>query len=150
MEKKFLLFALLMAGLVACTSNAQRAREEASQEVVQAEAQADKAPQAASTFQNVDVEGFKELMKQPDVVILDVRTPQEVAQGAVQAAVNINLYDPDFDAKLEQLDKDKTYLVYCRSGRRSVTAANKMLEKGFRKVYNLVGGYNAWSAAAHQ
>ncbi len=150
MEKSIFLSVLLILALSACTSKAPQVEEKSSQHVSEAQSRTDNAPEAATSFQNVDVEGFKKLMQQKDVVVLDVRTPQEVAQGVIPGAVNINLYDPDFEAKLDQLDKDKTYLVYCRSGHRSSIAAGKMLKKGFGKIYNLQGGYNAWSAAKGQ
>lgn len=136
---------LFLLGLMACTSKTQQAQEDVQTQKTAQKTHTTDSHQQVATFQNVDVEGFKKLMQQPDVVVLDVRTPQEVAQGAIEGSININLYDPNFDAKLSELDKSKTYLVYCRSGRRSVTASNKMLEKGFTKVYNLLGGYNAWS-----
>ncbi len=139
--------ALLLALFTACTSKAPQQAEENAQTEQQTQEQTAPQQQPAAKMQNVDVAGFKKLMNNPDVVILDVRTPREVAQGAIEGAVNINLYEPDFDQKIEKLDKSKTYLVYCRSGHRSVTASNKMLSKGFTKVYNLLGGYNAWSAA---
>ncbi|MCB0662462.1 MAG: rhodanese-like domain-containing protein [Saprospiraceae bacterium] len=81
-----------------------------------------------------------------NVVVLDVRTPQETAQGVIKGAVEINLYDPEFEQKIQQLDKSKTYLVYCRSGKRSVSACNVMAKNGFSKLYNLKGGYNSWSS----
>ncbi len=96
-------------------------------------------------FVDVDVEAFKKLMDQPDIVILDVRTPKETAEGKIEGAIEINVKDPSFDEKIQALDKDKTYLVYCRSGARSVTSCNKMADQGFTNLYNLLGGYNAWS-----
>lgn len=97
-----------------------------------------------SPFTNVDVAGFKQLMGGNDVVVLDVRTPQETAMGMIEGAIQINVMDPSFQQKIASLDKDKTYLVYCRSGRRSVTACNTMADAGFSKLYNLLGGYNVW------
>ncbi len=149
--KKYLVFSLALSllGLAGCTSKAPQAENSA-----QTEQQAQQQPAAQqptqtqpAQVQNVDVAGFKKLMQKPDVVILDVRTPQEVAQGAIKGAVNINLYDPNFEQEIEKLDKNKTYLVYCRSGHRSGIASQKMVAKGFGKVYNLEGGYIAWSAA---
>ena len=84
-------------------------------------------------FVDVDVEAFKKMMSEPNVVILDVRTPEETAQGKIEGAIEINVKDPSFDEKIQALDKDKTYLVYCRSGGRSVTSCNKMADQGFYK-----------------
>lgn len=97
-------------------------------------------------YQNASVKGFKEKMNGEKVVIVDVRTPEEVAQGAIKGAININLNSADFSQKISELDKDKTYLVYCRSGARSARACNILSNKGFTKLVNLQGGYLAWAA----
>ena len=96
-----------------------------------------------AVISNVNVTEFKKMMSDENVVILDVRTPKEVAQGAVPNAQNINVFE-NFTANISKLDKSKTYLVYCRSGRRSANAANQMANAGFTKIYNLLGGYNAY------
>ena len=95
-------------------------------------------------FTNLDVAAFKEKMKEPGVVILDVRTPEETAQGKIAGAEEINFYADNFESEIDKLDRDKTYLVYCRSGNRSSKTCKLMASKGFKKCYNLVGGYNAW------
>ena len=97
-------------------------------------------------FVDLNVEEFKKMMHQPDVLILDVRTPEETAQGKIEGAIEINLNNPSFDQKIQALDKEKTYLVYCASGGRSVKSCNKMANLGFNNLYNLVGGYTAWSS----
>ena len=102
--------------------------------------------QSNSEFTDVDVVQFEKMMEgNKNVVILDVRTPQEIAEGKIKGATELNLYDPYFENKVEKLDKSKTYLVYCRSGRRSVSACNIMSKKGFNSLYNLKGGYNDWA-----
>lgn len=103
--------------------------------------------QTASSAKMVDVsvEEFKQKMGEPDVVILDVRTPGETAAGMIEGAKEINVNDADFAQQIEALDKDKTYLVYCKMGGRSAKACGIMEEKGFEKLYNLKGGYTAWS-----
>ena len=82
----------------------------------------------------------------PDFIVIDVRTPEENASGYIDAAINIDYYAPDFNAHLEALDKDKTYLIYCRTGRRSAGARDIVAELGFREVYNMSGGIVAWEA----
>lgn len=96
-------------------------------------------------FKDVDVEAFAELMKKEGYVILDVRTPEETAQGKIEGAIEIDVKSAEFENQIEQLDKDASYLVYCKSGGRSVRACDAMAEKGFRSIYNLLGGYTAWS-----
>ena len=86
------------------------------------------------------------LATQNDLQILDVRTPDEWAEGIVQGAVQINWYEDSFNAKVEVLDKNKPVVVYCKAGGRSKQAMYRLAQLGFKKVYNLEGGYDAyWS-----
>jgi len=82
-----------------------------------------------------------------NAVILDVRTPEEMAQGIIPGAKNIDFRGDNFKAKLAQLDKDKTYYVYCRSGGRSGKTCNALQTAGFLNIYNLKGGITAWKEA---
>jgi rhodanese-related sulfurtransferase len=77
-------------------------------------------------------------------VILDVRTPEEFAQGHLSGAVNVDLMAPDFEGRLGALDKAKTYLVYCRTGNRSAKAIQIMGRLGFRSVYHMFEGIVGW------
>ncbi len=91
---------------------------------------------------------FSEKMKQSNqAIIVDVRTPGEYAEGHIANAHNIDYNGADFDAQIAALDKTKEYLVYCLSGGRSSSAANKMRNAGFTKVYELQGGIMKWRAA---
>ncbi len=83
---------------------------------------------------------------QSDFVILDVRTPEEFAEGHLANAVNINVLATSFTAQVTALDRTKTYLVYCRTGHRSVQASGAMRQLGFSSVFNMVGGIVAWQA----
>lgn len=76
-----------------------------------------------------------------DAVIVDVRTPAEYATGHLEGALNIDLNAPDFRAKIAELEKDETYVLYCRSGNRSGQAKAIMEEMGFSDVTN-AGGYD--------
>ncbi|WP_428657936.1 rhodanese-like domain-containing protein [Runella sp.] len=80
----------------------------------------------------------------PGAVILDVRTAAEVRSGAIKGAINIDLMSADFQQKINQLDKTKTYFVYCRSGHRSGQACRIMGNVGFEHIYNLTGGMMSW------
>lgn len=82
-----------------------------------------------------------------DGVILDLRTPDEYAEGYIDGAENVNYYDETFKDQLKAMPRDKTYLVYCRSGGRSGRTAKLMAELGFERVYDLKGGMIAWKAA---
>jgi len=92
----------------------------------------------------VSVDEFKKLLKQDDIQVVDVRTPEEYSIGVIGEAQNINIYDDNFEAQLKKLDVSKTTLVYCAKGGRSAKAAAKMKELGFKEVYDLDGGYGAW------
>ena len=99
-----------------------------------------------SSAQNLDAKEFQSLMEDTDnKVILDVRTPQEYNVNHIKDAVNLNIYDRDFEAKANELDKDKTVFVYCKSGGRSNEAV-KILEKNGYEVYNLNGGLLKWQS----
>ena len=93
---------------------------------------------------DLDVAEFKTKMSEPNTVLLDVRTPSETKNGTIDGALEINVMSTDFKNKIQDLDKNKTYLVYCRSGRRSVKACKEMEKVGFEKLVNLKGGYKAW------
>jgi rhodanese-related sulfurtransferase len=80
----------------------------------------------------------------PDFVILDVRTPGEFGDGHLENAVNLDYYAETFRDDIDKLDKSKTYLVYCRSGKRSRAAADIMQELGFGSGYNMLGGIIQW------
>jgi rhodanese-related sulfurtransferase len=79
-------------------------------------------------------------------VILDVRTPGEFAEGHIADAINIDYNSPLFRNNLARLDKEKTYLVYCRTGRRSSSAVQTMLELGFTRVYRISGDIVKWQS----
>lgn len=83
-----------------------------------------------------------------DFVVLDVRTPEEYAQGHLpeKTPMNLDFYAPDFRERLSRLDRGKTYLVYCRTGHRSGETVQMMRELGFRRVYDLEGGIVAWQS----
>jgi len=88
---------------------------------------------------------FKEMMsEEKEVVVLDVRTPEEVAAGVIGNPTVINFRDEDFKEQILALDKSKTYLVYCKSGGRSGQTKALMDENGFKAVYDLKGGITAW------
>jgi len=83
-------------------------------------------------------------LSNPDFVIIDIRTPEEYAGGHIEDAINMDFYAEDFDEKLDELDRDKTYLIYCQSGNRSGKARDLMEAMGFQEVYNLIGGIARW------
>jgi len=101
-------------------------------------------------FSDVEIADAAKLIKSrqnsADFVILDVRTPEEFATGFIAGAINLDFKSAEFSGKADELDKTKSYLVYCRSGGRSAKAMTMMKEKGFKRVYNLRGGIIEWNA----
>ena len=98
-------------------------------------------------FESTDVQGFAELVADTNVVVLDVRTADEFAEGHIQGAILIDQGQSDFVEKAkEALPTDTTIAVYCRSGRRSANAAGKLADVGYKCV-NLKGGIMAWKDA---
>jgi rhodanese-related sulfurtransferase len=102
---------------------------------------------ATPTVQLVDVATATSLAADPSVIVVDVRTPAEFAEGHISRAIVADIQDPGFGAQIAQLDRSATYLVYCHSGNRSGQATAFMAELGFTNVKDLDGGISAWSAA---
>lgn len=86
----------------------------------------------------------KEAKKKKRHVILDVRTPEEVAEGHIEDSQFADFLGDNFEEDLSKLNKKRTYYVYCRSAKRTIPATEKMKEMGFKKVYMLEGGLNNW------
>lgn len=106
-----------------------------------------KAEQAISPIVHVDVGQFKTLIDTTtDYILLDVRTPQETALGKIDDALEIDFKGQEFESSINQLDPNKVVLIYCRSGKRSTKAAKLLEQKGFKKIYNLDGGFLKWNA----
>jgi phage shock protein E len=113
-----------------CASNTQNQSEASTQK---------------NTFQNIDAKTFEQKIQEPNAVVIDVRTPEEIADGYIQGAtIFTDVNGNDFEKQIQALDKTKTYLVYCRSGARSSKAAEYMVGNGFGNVYNLSGGILDW------
>ena len=91
-------------------------------------------------YKDISAEEMRRLQReQSDAIVLDVRTPMEVSQGRIPGAQVMDLMDRHFIQKVEALDKNKPYVVYCRSGNRSAQACNYMAGNDFTKLYNLSG-----------
>lgn len=104
-------------------------------------------PQKAVPYKNVAPEEFERLTQQPKHVILDVRTAKEFSAGHIKGAINIDVNAPDFQEKVGELDKDSTYLVHRAAGGRSVTACEALNSRRFQSLFNLEGGFKAWTKA---
>ena len=102
-------------------------------------------------FKTIDVQEFAEFILKPDVVVLDVRTPAENAQGFIPGTdFNIDvLADSYTKTALEKLPKDKPVALYCRSGNRSKNAARILADNGY-EVVELGSGFRGWTAAGQE
>lgn len=92
--------------------------------------------------EHVDADTFRAALGD-DVTIIDVRTPQEYAEGHLPGALNLDIGDPQFVQQVAELDPAGTYALYCRSGNRSRTAMAVMRDAGFEDVFGLEGGIGA-------
>jgi len=122
--RNLLLMALLVTGLSAC---------------------------AQSGGSNLDVtQVAKMIADNEDIVLIDVRTPEEFMQGHLDGAKLIDFYDTNFQDEINKLDTAKKYVVYCRSGGRSAKSVSAMKKAGFGEVYNMSGGVLAWQSAKYE
>jgi len=107
---------------------------------IQAETNTTKPETQIPIIENINTEEVNALIQEnndnPNFVILDVRTPEEYLSGHIENAVNLDYYSNTFGNNLDELDKNKTYLIYCRSGRCSENTLNIMKELDFREAYN--------------
>ncbi|MGL6277938.1 MAG: rhodanese-like domain-containing protein [Gaiella sp.] len=102
---------------------------------------------AASPVSLVPPVEARQVIEENEVEVLDVRTPEEFSAGHLAGATLIDFYEPDFEQRIDELDRDTAYVVYCRSGNRSGQAAALMRELGFTAVTDVDGGIEAWEAA---
>jgi rhodanese-related sulfurtransferase len=94
-------------------------------------------------YKNVSTEDAKKLIENNEVVVLDVRTPEEFQGGHIPNATLIPLQE--LENRLNEIDKKKGYLVVCRSGNRSAQASEILSNNGFSTIYNMTGGMNNWA-----
>ncbi|MEM9258498.1 MAG: rhodanese-like domain-containing protein [Bacteroidota bacterium] len=127
---------LLLCFFCACGSSAESQSTDDGAAMVEA---------ATPIYQDLTVAEFAERIGGDNTVLLDVRTPGETARGIIDGAIEMDFRAADFAEQLKTLDPSKTYLVYCASGGRSGRTAKMLNELGVQEVYNLAGGYTAWS-----
>ncbi len=98
----------------------------------------------ASGIQKLDADTFKEGISRRRIQLVDVRTPEEYEAGHIKKATNIDFLADNFEKEIQKVNKDRPVFIYCRSGGRSGRAAELMKKLGFKKVYDLRGGYLSW------
>ncbi|WP_413532751.1 rhodanese-like domain-containing protein [Empedobacter brevis] len=99
-----------------------------------------KLEEVTSTLDNVNDINFKNKKN----VLLDVRTPEEFAEGHIPGAINIDVKNPNFTDEIQKLDTKKNYFIYCKSGVRARLATEKMQDKGFKKAINFKDGMSTY------
>lgn len=98
-------------------------------------------------YQELQPKEFLKLFNEQkdSAVLIDVRTPAEIEEINIDGHIAIDIQQAQlFMQKIAQLDKDKAYFIYCRSGNRSGQACKYMTTQGFQHLYNLAGGMMAW------
>lgn len=95
----------------------------------------------------VDANQAQKLIADKKVIVLDLRTPSEFKSGRIAGATNIDFLAPDFEARIDKLDPNKSYLVHCASGGRSTHSLPVFHKHHFEMIYHLDGGIKAWEKA---
>ena len=102
-----------------------------------------------SEIRHLNPSEFNQTIQSKKYQLIDIRTDQEYATGHIAGAAQSDFYKTqDFSNYLDSLDKNKKYLIYCRTGHRSGQALSIMQNKGFTNVSDLAGGYSAWTASS--
>jgi rhodanese-related sulfurtransferase len=103
-------------------------------------------PNTRSNIMNITPsDAYALIRNSSNLVIIDVRTPQEYQSGRLDEAINLDYYSHGFLNNLTSLDKNSTYLIYCRRGIRGGLALGIMRDLGFKEVYNIAGGLTQWA-----
>lgn len=101
---------------------------------------------SGKSVKNINAEEMLSMISDTGIVLIDVRTPGEWDSGYISGTDKfIDLNSSDFENQILSLDKTKSYIVYCRSGNRSIKACEIMNKKGFSSLHNLSGGINKWT-----
>lgn len=95
--------------------------------------------------EHIKTDEFKKRVEEGGYELIDLRTPEEFANGHLEGAYNIDFTSPEIHALIEKLDKEKKYLLYCRTGNKSGQTLDIMKEKEFVEAYNMLGGINEWN-----
>jgi phage shock protein E len=101
-------------------------------------------------YKNVNATEFKTLVEKKKGVVIDLRTPDEIKKGKIKGAQEIDFFASDAEARIDKLDKKKTYYIYCAGGGRSGECAEMMVNKGFKNVVNLEKGFSEWKKLGYE
>lgn len=100
--------------------------------------------------QTLSPKKFKKKLSNEKVILIDVRSPEEFNNERIEGAININVNDSLFKHEIGELDKTKTYFLYCGIGKRSAKALQVMKQEGFKRVFDLEGGLTAWKKRGYK
>ena len=147
-----LLLVTLGSMLTACQANTTSNSETTTTETVtEAQPVENSTPTQEKTIADLNVQEFLKKYHQTEgAVLIDVRTQEEADQGMIDGAMVMDFYSDDFEAQVKQLDTNKPYFLYCRSGGRSGEALKIFESLGFEEAYNMLGGYRAYSKMKDQ
>lgn len=95
------------------------------------------------SYVDVDATEAQKMITDENIQVIDVRTPEEYAEGHIPDAKLVPLQE--LESRLNELDKDEKYVIVCRSGNRSTEASGILAENGFKNIYNMTGGMNTWT-----
>lgn len=137
--KKLLLIVLMLSAFLSCKS--QTKEDVKNNKTVENT----EITQTKDPIQLLDVAAFKKGIENDNIQLIDVRTPKEYEEGHIENAKLIDYFSDNFKENLQQLDKEKPVYLYCRSGHRSGNSAKILKDLGFKEIYDLKGGYMAWS-----
>ena len=98
---------------------------------------------AYGQVKNKSIIEFKEVASE-GFVLIDVRTPEEYAQGFIDGAINMDMKNENFVSNVQQIDKNKKVYLYCKAGGRSAKASKVLDSLGYKNIINLEGGFDAW------
>lgn len=137
--KKIVLLFITISTLISCKSQTKEPVEKNESTKVEQTIK-----EVKNIIQVLDVTSYKNAINN-DVQLVDVRTPKEYNQGFIKNAKNIDYFSDDFKTQFESYNKEQPIYLYCRSGGRSGKASKILKELGFKEIYDLKGGYLAWS-----
>ncbi len=145
MLRLFVLCILSLSTLLNCQSKNDAGKSN-SESTTDAEESQTPTESQDPTVVDLDVQSFmKSFHRAENAQLVDVRTPEEIAEGKVQGALEMDFYDDQFEAQIKTLDPSIPTYLYCRSGNRSGKAGKMLIDLGFKQVYNMDGGYDAFS-----
>ncbi len=101
-------------------------------------------PESAQAISVIDLTPAEFASQSKDGILVDVRTPAEISEGAIEGAIVMDFSQANFQAQLTQLPKDRAIYLYCAVGGRSSKAGDLLIQHGYPRVYNLAGGIIAW------